>query len=105
LIPFPFTDLSTAKIRPAIVLADAGRGDWVMCMITSNTYADPIAIRIASGDLVRGSLSAGTSFARPGRLFTANESLISGFVGPSPRFRARSGGNRQTDQTVTNFLG
>lgn len=31
LVPFPFSDLSQAKLRPAVVLADVGRGDWVMC--------------------------------------------------------------------------
>jgi mRNA interferase MazF len=27
LVPFPFSDLSEAKLRPAVVLADAGRND------------------------------------------------------------------------------
>ena len=30
LVPFPFSDLSEAKLRPAIVLADAGRNDWIL---------------------------------------------------------------------------
>ncbi len=30
-LPFPFSDLSQNKYRPALVLADAGRGDWVAC--------------------------------------------------------------------------
>jgi Uma2 family endonuclease len=30
LVPFPFSDLSQAKLRPAVVLADAGRGDWIL---------------------------------------------------------------------------
>ena len=27
LVPFPFSDLVQAKLRPAVVLADVGRGD------------------------------------------------------------------------------
>jgi len=30
LVPFPFTDLTQAKLRPAVALADAGRGDWIL---------------------------------------------------------------------------
>jgi hypothetical protein len=33
--PFPFSDLSQAKLRPAIVLADVGRDDWILCQLTS----------------------------------------------------------------------
>jgi hypothetical protein len=28
LVPFPFSDLSVSKRRPAVVLADAERGGW-----------------------------------------------------------------------------
>ena len=38
LVPFPFSDLSQAKLRPAVVLAHAGRGDWILCQITSQQY-------------------------------------------------------------------
>jgi len=44
LVPFPFSDLTQAKVRPALCLADAGRGDWVLCQITSNRYGDPTAV-------------------------------------------------------------
>ena len=30
LVRFPFSDLSSSKRRPAAVLADAGRGDYVL---------------------------------------------------------------------------
>jgi mRNA interferase MazF len=36
LVRFPFSDLSHAKLRPTVVLAHAGRGDWILCQITSN---------------------------------------------------------------------
>jgi len=80
LVPFPFSDLSDAKLRPALVLADAGRDDWILCQITSNPYGDPRAITLHSADFRSGSLRM-TSFARPGKLFTANSSLIVREVG------------------------
>lgn len=51
LVPFPFSDLSQAKLRPAIVLASVGRGDWILCQVTSNAYGDDRAIPIATDDL------------------------------------------------------
>lgn len=75
LIPFPFSDLSTSKLRPAVVLAASGRGDWILCQVTSNPYADPRAVELSDADFVDGSLQR-VSFARPGKLFTANEELI-----------------------------
>lgn len=30
LVPFPFSDLSNSKKRPAVVVASAGRGDWIL---------------------------------------------------------------------------
>ena len=74
-IPFPFSDLSGTKLRPAVVLAEAGLGDWLLCQITSNPYSDPNAIRLTSAELQKGVLNA-VSFARPLKLFTANENLI-----------------------------
>lgn len=75
LVTFPFSDLSSSKLRPAIVLASAGRGDWILCQVTSNPYSDPKAIRIDDLDFSAGSLRH-ISFARPGRLFTADASLM-----------------------------
>jgi mRNA interferase MazF len=36
LVPFPFSDLSNSKKRPALVVASADRGDWILCQITIN---------------------------------------------------------------------
>jgi len=79
-VPFPFSDLSSAKVRPAVVLADVGRGDWTLCQITSNPYGDPHAIALSAGDFASGGLLI-ASFVRPGKLFTANDSLIIRAVG------------------------
>ncbi|MFM8444313.1 MAG: type II toxin-antitoxin system PemK/MazF family toxin [Methylococcus sp.] len=80
LISFPFSDLSASKLRPALVLADAGKGDWVLCQITSNPYADSAAIELTESDFAEGSLQR-LSYARPGKLFSAHESLFRGVVG------------------------
>lgn len=80
LVQFPFSDLSAAKLRPAVVLAAAGRGDWVLCQITSNPYADNAAVPIADADFSSGALQC-ASFARPGKLFTASASLLAAEVG------------------------
>jgi mRNA interferase MazF len=34
-LPYPFTDLSSSKVRPALVLAVLTRGDVILCQITS----------------------------------------------------------------------
>ena len=80
LVRFPFSDLSETKLRPAVVLADAGRGDAVLCQVTSKPYGDPVAVTLEEADFVSGSLSL-TSYARPGKLFTASRELITAEVG------------------------
>lgn len=74
LVRFPFSDLTHSKLRPAVVLADSGLSDTVLCQITSNPYADSGAIELTDEIFEWGSLQR-TSYARPGKLFTANESL------------------------------
>lgn len=80
LVKFPFSDLSSSKLRPAIVLASAGQDDWVLCQVTSNPYADANAVMISDEDFTAGSLQR-VSYARPGKLFTANFSLMVKEVG------------------------
>jgi mRNA interferase MazF len=80
LVRFPFSDLSASKLRPAVVLANAGRSDFVLVQVTSKPYADGAAVELTDASFVSGSLDR-TSYARPGKLFTANESLIVRSVG------------------------
>jgi mRNA interferase MazF len=88
LVLFPFSDLSASKLRPAICLRDTGRGDWILCQITSSRYGDPLAVALTAVDFSSGGLLV-ASFARPGKLFTANTSLIARSVGRlnDPAFR------------------
>ena len=80
LVEFPFSDLSKTKLRPAVVLAQANRQDWFLCQITSNAGIDDMAIEIKDTDFVAGSLRQ-KSFARPDKIFTGHEILISRRVG------------------------
>ena len=80
LVRFPFSDLSRSKLRPAVVLASVARGDRILCQVTSKPYGDPAAIELDQAAFVSGSLRL-TSYARPGKLFTASQDLITSQVG------------------------
>lgn len=74
-IPFPYSDLTETKRRPALVLAQLRGDDVILCQITSQTIRDEYAIRIEDVDFESGSLRQ-TSNIRPNRLFTADQSII-----------------------------
>ena len=80
LLPFPFSDLSQSKYRPALLLSGVGRGDWLACQITSNPYADQRAVEITGADFAIGGLQC-TSYARPGKLFTAHDRIFTRSLG------------------------
>lgn len=80
LVRFPFSDLSSSKLRPAVVLADSEKDDFVLCQITSNPYADARAVELTQVSFRTGGLQR-TSYARPGKLFTSNTALIAKQVG------------------------
>ena len=77
---FPYTDLSDVKSRPAIVLADIGMDDWILCAITSRRYMRLGDIAITRADLESGALDR-DSWARPSRLHALNESLFEDTIG------------------------
>ena len=87
LVPFPFSDLSQSKVRPAVCLADAGRGDWILRQITSRPYADPAAIPSDAPDFASGGLLI-ASFARPGKLFLPMSVRWFGLLASLPPLRS-----------------
>jgi mRNA interferase MazF len=80
LIPFPFSDLTRSKKRPALVLASVGLHDFVLCQITSKPYDDRLAIPLSNTDFSQGGINK-ASFIRIGKLFTANASIMIGVAG------------------------
>ena len=79
-VRLPLTDLTPGIPRPALVVADVGMRDWVICRITSSNPARPDNIAIAPQDLEQGRLPR-NSWVRPGRLFTLEESVLGDFLG------------------------
>jgi len=73
--PFPFSDLSAAKKRPALVVATLTGDDVILCQITSRAIADGYAIPLADADFTSGALRRSSNI-RPNRLFTAESSII-----------------------------
>jgi len=74
-IPFPFSDLSGTKRRPALVITDLPYDDIILCQITSISKLDNLTIPLKNDDFISGSLSV-ESFIRPNKIFTADKNLI-----------------------------
>ncbi|MDR0995052.1 MAG: type II toxin-antitoxin system PemK/MazF family toxin [Tannerella sp.] len=74
-IPFPFSDLSASKKRPALVLATMEGNDILLCQITSQNRTDKYAVPLQASAFQRGSLPV-DSYIRPTRIFTADKALI-----------------------------
>ena len=70
-VPFPFSDLTQAKRRPALVLAELEGDDRILCQITSQNVRDRHAIELDDFDFEVGSLKQ-KSHIRPNRLFTCD---------------------------------
>lgn len=74
-IPFPFTDLSSSKKRPAVILADIKGNDYFMLQVTSQNVKDSYAIPLSENDFQSGSLQRDSNI-RPNKIFTLDESLV-----------------------------
>lgn len=79
LIPFPYTDLSGAKKRPALVISaldfNMKSEDVICCLITSNLEDRHHAIKITNENMESGFLEF-ESKIKPYRIFTVNKKLI-----------------------------
>jgi mRNA interferase MazF len=80
IIPFPYSDLTQSKRRPALILAEVGRGDFLLCQITSKQYGDLHALPLHETNFVSGGIKR-DSFIRGFKLFTGSEALILGVAG------------------------
>ena len=74
-LPFPFSDLSAVKRRPALVIAKGEYSDIILCQITSKAKKDVKSVVLPEKDFCDGSLKI-TSYARPKRIFTCDSALV-----------------------------
>ncbi|MBI2112180.1 type II toxin-antitoxin system PemK/MazF family toxin [Candidatus Woesearchaeota archaeon] len=73
-LPFPYSDLTAAKQRPALIISNSTLNhteDRICCLITSNKPKDGILIN----SFEKGSLPF-ESWVKPYRLFTVNTKII-----------------------------
>lgn len=74
-VPFPFSDLTQAKRRPACVIATLTGDDVILCQITSQRISDRYGIPLETDDFSEGGLNQNSNI-RPNRLFTADRGII-----------------------------
>ncbi|MEX0648062.1 MAG: type II toxin-antitoxin system PemK/MazF family toxin [Balneolaceae bacterium] len=74
-VPFPFSDLSRSKRRPALVIQHFDGEDLILAQITSRPIRDKYAQPLNDSDFKKGSLRKQSNI-RPNKLFTCSENLI-----------------------------
>lgn len=80
-VAFPFTDRSGEKRRPALVLADVGMGDWIVCEITSTGRDFTGDIPLTQNDMEHDGSLNHDSWLRPSRLNTLHGRLLAKRIG------------------------
>jgi mRNA interferase MazF len=74
-VPFPFSDLSQSKRRPALVLADLEGDDLILSQITSQNLYDSYSMSLLEDDFYEGTLNRQSNI-RPNKIFTADENIV-----------------------------
>ena len=93
---FPFSDLSSAKKRPALVVAVPEGDDVILCQITSRQLTDQYAIPLRDQHFSLGSLRQESNI-RPNRLFTADSRII--------QYRAGHLKDNHLEQVIQKIIG
>ena len=79
LIPIPFTDLTTTKKRPVLVMSsdyyNDTADDIIVVAITSNVDEKPYNVSLTSDDLVEGELLK-NSCIKSDKLYTLAQSIV-----------------------------
>jgi mRNA interferase MazF len=73
LLPYPFTNLSGFKIRPAIIIKNLSQDYLVMQITSQSSYLE--SVKLEQSDFEKGSIMT-HSYVRPEKLFIVHESKI-----------------------------
>jgi len=95
LVPFPFTDLSGRKVRPAVIVsADPQRSEMILAFVTSvltNRSPRGTEVEMLRSDPEFGATGLiGDSLIRPDKLVTLSRGTVSrrlGTIGPGTKQR------------------
>lgn len=74
-VPFPFSDLTQAKRRPALVISKLEGDDLILCQITSQSIKDNYAVSLDDENFETGGLKQPSNI-RPNRIFTADSNIV-----------------------------
>ncbi len=80
LVPFPFSELTYAKKRPALILASIPTRNELICMMLTSTKDTDPAVDIPINNLAGTGLPKPT-VARISRLFTLKSSIVNKKIG------------------------
>lgn len=72
---FPFSDLTSQKLRPCLVIGLAEFEDVILCQITSKPYGSKRAVALANKDFRSGSIVV-DSFIRPDKIATLDANML-----------------------------
>ena len=96
LIPFPFTNLTGTKLRPALVLASTNL-DVIVCFITSQSHRVELTDVHLKPNLANGLKLE--SVVRTSKIATLDKSLVTGLLGNLTQHELS-----QIDQSLKTFF-
>ncbi|MBV6626134.1 MAG: type II toxin-antitoxin system PemK/MazF family toxin [Rivularia sp. (in: Bacteria)] len=79
-VPFPFSDASTTKKRPALIIAQSDSNNAILCPITSKPGRD-YEIKLEDKDFRIGKLNLSPCYIRPNIIATVAKSNVIRHIG------------------------
>jgi len=79
-VPFPFSDTSTTKKRPALVITESDNNNIIICPITSKPGRD-YEIKLEDEDFRVGKLNLSPFYIRPNIIATVDKSNVIRYIG------------------------